>query len=98
MKLGTAVVTTPNDRHPNGHKSRCRNPLLNNGIHVTPREVITDPIISDEMEKYLGKGEIINTRQTLLKSHPKKTKIQSGQHSSLPKEKKQIFKRSLSNW
>ena len=44
-----------------------RNPLLNNGIHVTPQEVITDPNISDEMEKYLGKDKKINTRQTLLK-------------------------------
>ena len=54
-----------------------RNPLLNNGIHATPGEVITDPIIADEMEKYLGKDEKIKTNIN-KKSHPKKTKFKVG--------------------
>ena len=52
-----------------------RNPLLNNGIHATPGEVITDPIIGDEMEKYVGKDEKIKTninKKVILKKQNSK--------------------------
>ena len=67
---------------------------------MTPREVITNPIISDEMEKYLGKDEKINTRQTLLKSHPKKPKFKMGDTVRYLKRRSKFSKEAslTGNW